>query len=121
MQNEAEKVLFMLPNMRQIEWLFMRVNHNNRAPGYLQQLAYFMETCKEWRSDSAGKGLRNERQNRTCRLLLEANNLYAPPSNSALMITNPGHIQPAFQFYIRWPHFPNPRECPPFPWWQLHM
>lgn len=97
MQNEAEKVPFTLPNMRQIEWLFMRVNHNNRALGYLQQLAYFTETCKEWQADSAGKGLKNELQNRTCRLLLETHNLYAPPPDSALVITNPDHIQLAFQ------------------------
>lgn len=65
----------------------MRVNHNNRAPGYLQQLAYFTETRKEWWADSAGKGLRSELQNRTCRLLSEANNLNAPPPDSAPMIT----------------------------------
>ncbi len=45
----------MLPNMRQIEQLFIRVNHNNGAPSYLQQLAHLTE-----RISSTGKGFKND-------------------------------------------------------------
>lgn len=37
----------MLANMRQIERLFRRVNHNNGVPSYLQQLTHLTESRKE--------------------------------------------------------------------------
>lgn len=53
-----------LSNMRQIEQLFRRVNHNNRTPSYLQQLAHLTESCREWLAGSAGKSFGDDLKNR---------------------------------------------------------
>lgn len=115
-QNEADKVAATLPNMRQIERLFIRVNHNNREPSYLQQLAHLTESCKEWLTGSTGKSIRADMKNRTCQARTDCFGACMAFTLNVLiqvwLSTNPDHTQAAFLFVEKVKHEEIPVSSP---------